>query len=267
MQRIFRPLLGFGLWGWLLLPIAAALAFCFLGGYDLRTAIMRWWYDRFGWDSMLRLISPGLRAYWWSLAGVVVGPVTLMPVLLAMYLSPRRWAWWAWLLVVVWLLVNPALWWATCQYLPRNIAGHLGWSRRGSPEILPVTLAQLAIFAAFAWRLAGRRSALILLGAGTIAGAIAWSADWWENTGHRPGLPFSAYVTLGILWHATVFIVLVSSATWTRRRAAAETWLCESCGYDLRGLSTSATNCPECGREQAVLDPVAAAPTTLRRRR
>ena len=40
-----RPMRGFGIGGWLLLPVLAALVYCALSGFDLQLAMIRVSYD------------------------------------------------------------------------------------------------------------------------------------------------------------------------------------------------------------------------------
>jgi hypothetical protein len=232
-----------------LLPVATGLFYCFCGGFDLRMELMRWWYERYGFDSLWNVTTYGLWMYSWALYGSVVGPVTLMPVLVAMHVSPRRWAWWVWAAVVVWLLVNPAVWWTVNRGMPPQWAWYLG--RRGGMDVLGVTVAQLGAFAVFASRVVGWRAAALLFSVGTVTGAASWFADWWTNNGHGPGLAYWGYVALGIVWHITTAVVLIGKALQGRRLAAEELWRCEGCGYDLRGLAAEGGSglCPECGRE------------------
>lgn len=251
------------MWGWILVPIAAALAYCYFGGYDLRIAIMGWYYDRYGWNALNRFFMEHLWPYNWSLGSTIAGPATLIAVLPAMFISPRRWAPWFWAAVVLWLLINPALWWWTCHNLPRGLKQYLGWSPRGTPEVLAVTLAQFAVFLALASAIAGRRRAVILLVAGLPVCLFQWGADWWANNGPNPmiarAIPYISYeltwLTIAVVWQATVFTTLIGSAIATRRRAIAEPWYCPTCNYDLRGLLTSSSaipvTCPECGSASA----------------
>src|SRR2546423_10862755 len=111
-MRVIRPIWGFGAWGWTLLPVVVFLSYCICGGYDLRFALMQWWSDRFGWHSMLVTmidwtIFPHASAIWIPVCSVL----TLIPVLLAMHLQPRKYSRWTWAGVVAWLLVNPVIWW------------------------------------------------------------------------------------------------------------------------------------------------------------
>lgn len=256
MQRRVRPLWGFGIWGWVLLPVAAALAYCFFGGYDLRLAIMSIWSDALGWRSMWNTTLWGLWVYSASRFGVVVGPVTLISVLVAMFLSPRRWAWWSWWVVAAWLIVNPWVYGEACRNMPRGPAAYLGWGPRGAPDLFGLTLLQLGIFCMFARRVARKRAALTLLVAGAVLGiTLSWS-DWRFNSGRGVGLPHWVYLTLGSSWHLIVAAVLIGATTRDRRRSLADVWLCESCGYDLRGLKKAAgaaVRCPECGGIAALL--------------
>ena len=109
-MRVIRPIWGFGPWGWGLLPVALALTYCICGGFDLRFALMQWWNDRFGFESMVRtLIDWTLYPHGYACWVPVCNAVTIIPVLLAMWLQPRRYSRWVWVGIVAWLLMNPVL--------------------------------------------------------------------------------------------------------------------------------------------------------------
>lgn len=163
MRSVLRPLRGFGFWGCALLPVLAALIYCAAGGYDLRHAIIEFVYTTWGedavWDTIIRSILFG--AYWGSLLGQIPGPVTLLWVLIAMFVAPRRWAWWQWSLVSAWLVFNPYLCFRVATALPLRWAAILGWEGGRPPRVLTVgqvhglVLVQLAALAFLAWRIAG----------------------------------------------------------------------------------------------------------------
>jgi len=91
---------GFGIGGWLLLPVLAALGYCALGGFDLQHAVIRVMYAWQGEGAVWAVIRWGMAgAYLPSILGVVCGPITLLWVLVAMHVSARAWAVWQWWVV------------------------------------------------------------------------------------------------------------------------------------------------------------------------
>jgi len=91
---------GFGIGGWLLLPVLAALVYCALGGFDLQHAVIRVMYAWQGEGAVWAVIRWGMAgAYLPSILGVVCGPITLLWVLVAMHVSARAWAVWQWWVV------------------------------------------------------------------------------------------------------------------------------------------------------------------------
>src|SRR5689334_14744942 len=110
MPRTLRPVRGFGPWGWAMLPVALALSYCICGGFDLRFAVMQWWTDLFGWQSMIYAmidwsIFPHSMGLWLPLCGAP----TLMAVLPAMFLRARTFPRWVWGAAVCALLLNPLI--------------------------------------------------------------------------------------------------------------------------------------------------------------
>ncbi|CAG0978537.1 hypothetical protein PHYC_01637 [Phycisphaerales bacterium] len=270
---MIRPVRGFGRWGCILLPVAAFLAFCALGGFDLRHEIIRVCYERFGYDWVFDVILRNVLfgAYWSSLAGTTPGPITLLPVLIAMHLAPRRWAWWQWAIVPTWLLLNPYLCFEIARRVPPWAARALGWSNGPrvvyAGELVGLMLIVIVLLAVFTSRIPGpalslrdgRRSrwrfAPLLLVASSAAFAIA---SWAMNRANFTGTSFTMahFVTLSSAWQVSVAVFTIGPALAARRRVLAEPWRCSGCAYDLRGLAPSpAPACPECGHPVGTMPP------------
>ncbi len=124
---------------------------------------MQLWNDWFGWRSLIyTMIDWTIFPHNYSLQLPLAGSLTLIPVLLGMYLTPRALARWMWCAVVVWLLVNPVVWCA----------------RRGRCRLKPASLGavinqdaymalQLLLFAVFSgWLVHRVKAGLIVLGLG-----------------------------------------------------------------------------------------------------
>lgn len=270
MTSVFRPIRGFGVWGWVLLFPLGWLVYCAMGGFDLRHAILEFCYHRFGGDAVWEVILNHILfgAYLGSMVGIIAGPITLIPVLIAMHFSPRRWAWWQWWCVGLWLIFNPWLCLQMARLVRPGWAVWAGWVRpQGitrvvyNGEVLGVVVAQLVALTALAWiivrplhtgeqRSRWRWSPAWMLALGLLIGTFLWWADLSMNLGTFL-LPPSVWYVSAAVWHAGFALLLICGAVVARRRAAAEMWRCGTCGYDRRGLAPAAAVCPECGDEVA----------------
>jgi hypothetical protein len=232
--------------------VAAALAWACASGIDLRFLIQKWINDHLGWQADFWLVSVWLPGQNFGLLDPIVGPVTLVYVLIAMHLHPRRFGWWWYAALTAWAVVRPSmLFIVSASHLARGLgswwSGAVAAGTWVSGWDLPVC-ALLLLCADAALLLALTRSRMVGAAALTIAGGW-WSAGWlatklsgsFDNWGI--GLPWVW------IWHgglgAAVFWWAVRG-----RRMAREAWECAACGYDLRGLSCGA--CPECGAPIAV---------------
>lgn len=250
----------------MLLPVAGWLAYCALGGFDLRLAIMAACYHRLGEDFVWTVIISDLLfgSYSMSLFGVLCGPPTLLWVLIAMHLSPRRWSWWQWSTVSAWLVVNPWLCLQAARLIPFRLAGWFGWIppvglRRvvAVGQVYAVVMAQLLLLGVLAWvilrplrdleqRSCWRWAPMWLVAFGSALGTFQWWVDW-PSTQANLTLPWGAWVSMGIVWHTIAGALLIGGAIAARHGVARESWHCRNCAYDLRGLGPRAPQCPECG--------------------
>ena len=253
---------GFGIGGWLLLPVLAALVYCALGGFDLQHAVIRVMYAWQGEGAVWAVIRWGMAgAYLPSILGVVCGPITLLWVLIAMHVSPRAWAVWQWWVVSAWLIVNPMLCMAVAERIPKTVAGYVGWTLRPPgyvvfvSEVHGVVMAQMAAVCVFVWwgvcppKRSGRGGwigmaapVLILL----IGGAIG-TFEWWENLrvnmGAAETISGTMWYVLAAVWNVSFAVMAIGAAVVWRRRVAAERERCRGCGYDLRGLRARGGAC------------------------
>lgn len=248
------------------MPVAGWLAYCALGGFDLRLMVMAVCWRQFGEDFVWRVIISDLLfgSYAMAMTGVMCGPLTLIWVLVAMHLSPRRWAWWQWSAISIWLLLNPWLCLQIARLIPVRWAGWFGWIpptglRRvvAVGQVYAVVMAQLLVLGVIAWlvlqplrslefRSRWRWAPAWLVGFGMILGTFQWWADWPSTQVSVP-LPWAAWIFMGILWHSASAVLLIGGAIAARRGVAHESWRCLNCGYDLRGLELRPPRCPECG--------------------
>src|SRR5438067_2285937 len=105
MRRGVKPLWGFGWAGLALLPVAVALGWVYLSGYDLRFDVQQWINDWLGWQAQYWFVSVWLPGQYFGARDPVVGMVTLMYLLVAMHLHPRRFGW-RYLAVTGWALIR-----------------------------------------------------------------------------------------------------------------------------------------------------------------
>jgi hypothetical protein len=235
MHRHLRPTRGFGPWGYALSPVAAALLYCYLGGFDLRFWIMGRWEALFGWMALVHF-TVYLVPYNSSLWNPTCGPLVLIYILPAMFLTPRRFPRWFWSLVVVWLFVNPGLCWYLAHRFPAMVSGARSTSHAWNILHIP----QLLFFLWISWMVT--RSTRT-----TIAHAAPLLAAYWFFfvTTSRAARSESISIAVASAWHLANAACLLGPALLARRRATRDTHLCPTCGYDQRGLTSAA--CPECG--------------------
>lgn len=261
MQPIFRPIRGFGWLGLAGLPIVAGLLFCLVGGYDLRYSLFALIERIWGIDAVFNTIIRQLLfgAYWPSLTGILVSPVTLLWFLIVMFLLPRRWAWWHWLLITLWMLTNPpivlylARWGSTLPAALRDLLLLPVTAARHTSEAPLLIVLQHILFCLLLWRVLHVRHAhLPRLVTATpltilIIGLVLGTAQHWLNlssTQTRFTISTNSWIALGILWHTTCATLGVWAAA-AARHAVRTSHHCPHCGYDIHGLA--APYCPECG--------------------
>ncbi|MBU6413801.1 MAG: hypothetical protein KGS45_10020 [Planctomycetes bacterium] len=275
MQLVFRSFRGFGWFGLAGLPVVAFLLYCLVGGYDLRYALFALIERFWGMEVIYRVVISQLLfgAYWPSLTGILVSPVTLLWLLIVMFLLPRRWAWWQWALICVWMLTNAPLVFYLArwlwQYVPasRALMTTFGRIPMHTSEAPSLVLLQHIVLCVVLWiMLTTRRphipriariAPLTLFTLGVLVGSLQY---WLNLTRIQATLktPVEIWVMIGILWHTTCATLGIWAAI-AVRHAARTSRHCAHCGYDIHGLS--APTCPECGNTIST-DKVVAPPAT-----
>lgn len=242
--RTEKPLWGFGVTGWVLLPVALALGAAWITGYDLRFQLMSLIIDVWGWPGLVRFVTAVLPAHHFAVQAPEFSPVSLAYVLAAMQVYPRRLGWWWYVAVVAAAVGAPLLGWATPRWW-------LAWgSALGSPGFLCTAkwLGAAAVLGLL-WAMTGRLWTGVALCA-VMGTSIAMSGWLLQNRALGPVELWVAQWPAPIVWHLALGGVLLGWAV-RERRATRPPWECPACGYDLRGCG--AAICPECGACSAPL--------------
>jgi hypothetical protein len=235
-----QPLRGFSWRGWLLLPIALALLYCYLGGFDLRAALQQLIAEHLGVPAMLDFTSRILPPWSLGFRGPVAGPACLLYILPAMFIAPSRWRWWAWTAVTALCVAAPWYWWKLILISSRMPPAAHPWTQAAS-DLIP-SLALIALIAA------GARSLTLALQLLAVTLLATLGTAGLEYAAQRSTLPAIAatFPWLALAWHLALAAFLLRWAISSRRHFRQDPNLCPSCGYHAAGLPT----CPECGRAQ-----------------
>ncbi len=249
-KPVFRPLIGFGPWGWALLPVALALSACVVMGVDVRHQIINLVNTCVGEEGMYLLVTRILVGQSLAMWDPIPSPVMLTWLLPALFLQPGRVPRWAWVAVVLVGLCLPSAVWecyialfrtysptgapvwevarsATCLSLPW-LCLWVTQSRWLSATLLVATLPS----AAWHW--------VVWSGVplASVPAALGWLA-WPFTSAQQP------------VWHILTAGIFIGGAIAARRQAAAlRPYMCGTCVYDRRGLADTAL-CPECGSARA----------------
>jgi len=255
-MRANKPLLGFGPAGWTLLAVAITLAYVWYTGYDLRYQIMRLICDVFGVKTMMNFVVYVITFHSLNVLypppDMEFGLIGLCALLIAMQVHPERMGVLRWTLAfalgvgtppgVVYIIgvlgrlghfpTNDALRWATALMLAGVILSASVWWIMRSRTAMIGTLALSATGAAL--------ESIVIAAPTAIGGDIAIAIPWFMWA-----------------WNPLLFALLLYVAVRARLRAWPE-YACQTCGYDLRGITGKV--CPECGAGVHT-EPIAAALT------
>lgn len=239
-----KPLLGFGVVGWIALPILLALIGVVVTGYDLRYQIQRLIADAFGirvlFDfTIYVIIGTGMGAGTWPPVGRF-GPVAMSIVLVALWIHPRRVGVIRTGLIWALGLVGPALAYrlATDRAVRRLADDTATWELVG---IVWLALAATLIWLATrSWRVGALAALCLALPlAGDLTSFLAMTDDIPRVLGQV--VQYQAHLALAM--HAGLALVLIPWSVHARRHVVPD-FCCPRCGYDIRGLPPP---CPECG--------------------
>lgn len=227
-----RPrILGFGPVGYALLVPLAALIWVAWTGHDLRHDLLRLITAALGPRALYAFVSRGLTGHFFSLYTPQFGLTSLAVALLVLHFAPRPIGALRYGALVAWSLVEPVLIWVLPH--PAWLSGP-AWS--ASPTMAMGTAAGCGS-ALCLWYVTGSRAVAV-----ATIGAVLILYPAGETFLVRSMPPNGLLAVL--LWHLAVAAIL---AFWVVRqwRSIKPDHACQSCGYDLRGLT--APRCPECG--------------------
>jgi len=246
-----KPLWRFGWPGWLALVCGLPVLLLAISGrnpvYEAQSFVM----DRWGVPAMFDFTIYWFVYPWMQLTRVGAGPFALVWVLLALGIYPRRVSPLTYAYFVTLCLAAPLL---HAQLSDRNLFGvtYLLQALR-LPEWAAITALELLLFAGGLWWLTRSWKVLAVF---TAASTVFWVPQdflWAANL--SKGLWLRPWATGA--WHATCATTLLVWAI-KERRHIPPWWICQSCGYDLRGCN--AELCPECGTPHAPLRAPSASP-------
>lgn len=245
---VFRRVLGFGPWGWALLPVAVGLGACVLSGVDLRHKLIAAINAIAGVQGMYTSVTRILPGQSLAILDPIPSPVTLLWLLPALFLQPRRVPWWAWVVAVMVCALFPNALWEVYMRILRSSSSTTG-----------TNVAQaVAWFATCIWLpclcawVTGSRWCTVVV----VVPALALAVASLQRTGF-PNSLIPAPITWFAMYpgpatyHIIAASILIGGAIASRRSVAAlRPYMCRACGYDRRGLK-DADVCPECGSPKA----------------
>ncbi len=251
LKFVEKPLLGFGPAGWVLTPIAIAIAACWYLGIDLRNKLFWLITDTLGVDALYWVVSRWLPWAWFQLSEPVFSPICVAYILVLCHLSPRRVAWWKYGLLGAWCVLVPALAVPAYRVLP-------GMSTSGWAAAL-LGAADLIGTGAMLWLVVGRWRILSVALIGMVLGRASWVVltEAAATNGLMLTVTRELYWGSLLLYHASIagsLLWWVSDSRRARRRSATA---CPACGYELAGLPAGGDGiqCPECGLNVPLFTP------------
>jgi hypothetical protein len=240
-----KPLLGFGVVGWIASAILAGLVIVVLSGCDVLFLYEKLIADCFGGDGLLYYVAYFHTWHGWALRYPEYNVVSILYTVIAFHIFPRRLGWWRYALIIAWGLIRPLdILWAGTVLSPisQAVAGV------PFPPAIWLDLIRVALELITSLILLLVTRSWLVFGISFCATSLVFvsyqSGGLW---GVNPAVPQQQYA-LTALWHACVWGSLLAWAIHARRHPPPEK-ACPKCGYDLRGGTHA--YCPECGRAVA----------------
>ena len=263
-KRIKDPLLGFGWAGYICAAILIALIAALVAGVEIRYEILKLIQTTLGVEAMMLFVIH-LPFAGFSIGGVSISVTTGVAILIAFKVAPYRinplLQLAVFLLCAGWFLVPLK----TYRVVGRALFGSLSFANYYLLEIVGTVLIGLVVFYLTRSRFVAAMWALAVA-------VASINALWFANSGISPpgtvslftAFDLAEYTSLSLAFDTFTMGSLVLWAILERRKIFPDQ-MCQSCEYNLAGLSGDAT-CPECGRKQAAIPIPPAASMAPRKR-
>lgn len=257
--RIQKPLLGFGWAGYTASAILLAVIVPIVVGVDLRYELLKLIRAAFGDEAMMWFVTR-LPFLLFAIAGPTISVTTGVAVLIAARIAPYRISLvmqaFVFTLCVAWVLITVAYfrtpWFERVgSYFFETTQFTLYLSGYNILSIIGTVVASVLIV----WI---TRSWIVAIGFLLAVSAqfieATWSLKSMMGTLPEPMMLFTlfergAYSVFSLAFDIFTFGPLILWAVGERRKSF-PSHACQSCGYDLDGIATTAV-CPECGQKQA----------------
>jgi hypothetical protein len=232
-----KPLWGFGIMGWLALPVLLALVVIVLAGYDLQYALIWTLGDLFGAKGAIYYVLGFQAGLYFSMGDVGFNILDVMVVWVAAAVYPRRVSRVALVVLLLWTFAMSNLYvrgWVRSLIFDDPTRA---WPAQNSDVIiLSFVLAMITALILF-WITRSLRTAAAVF----LLQAVGVSVYVVANLSTQP-IDVRWYFT--VPWHMALASIVFTWAIYHRRRPS-DPDSCPSCGYLVAGSNQA--QCPECG--------------------
>ncbi len=233
-----RPILGFGLIGWIASAVLLAIVAAALAGFDFQYHFIGLLCDAFGSSAMMWYMSRVHIPHSLYILAPMMSVITAGAAVVALYIRPGRGWWWRSAIVVAWGIMQPGLFSYERELarsvldwiLPWRVDGYLSWILHWTSMNMLTCL--------LLWIVTGSRRVLLVSVAASLAVAL------YMLVLYRPITPMTVFfpnpgpldAVIGPLWQVAV----AAGVLWWAIDARLHAYLpgyCANCGYDsARGL-------------------------------